>query len=267
VPKQVNKKRRSSILMTLLVIAAACLIPGSAIADESEPLEAVPGVYAGSESVPGAPAGSCAAEPTAPRCPVVSEIIIAPPVEEETFFDGYGPTFPGSLPEEPSTEAEGEPAEAPSSVVETEEGEENPPAGVLEPTGPAASTTEGEPGAAPAATSPEDACRVHVLGPNLTVSRVYAHSGAENYCYSGVGVQYSEVFTELWKRKENGEIQERGSSSATHDGGGTTLVNHYATCNGNAPTFYWRAHAFAYSVVNGVGYGAQENRWEPLECN
>lgn len=263
-----NKTRRSLIPTTVLAMAAACLIPGSAIADQSVPPEAIPGVYAGNESVPGAPAGSCAAEPTAPRCPAVSEIIIAPPVEEgEGSFDGYGPTVLGPLWEEPPAGVEGEPAEAPSSPAEVEEGAQNSAAGILEPHGPVPSTMDAESGSSPAAGTPEDACRVRVLGPNLTVSRVYAHAGAENYCVPGVGVEYSEVFAELWKRKEDGEIQERGDTSTKHEGAGTVLINHYATCNGNSPSFYWRAHAFAYSEVDGVGYGAQENNWESLECN
>jgi hypothetical protein len=69
-------------LTGILTAIVAAVVPCAAFADEAAESGPVPGVYPGDEPVPGAPAGTCPAEPTAPRCPTVELITISPPAEE-----------------------------------------------------------------------------------------------------------------------------------------------------------------------------------------
>ncbi len=86
--------KRSTILLVLVVAVMGMAIPGTAMAEEVAPNDGpVPGTYPGTEAVPGAPAGTCPAEPTAPQCPPVSEIVILPPVVNGEGVPGYAPVL------------------------------------------------------------------------------------------------------------------------------------------------------------------------------
>lgn len=176
-----------------------------------------PGTYGPTEAVPGAPPGSCAAEPAKPGCPVVSKIVVSPPTE-------------GLTPE----------ASGPTTAL----------------TGPNAVTPQ---------VSGNEICAVHATPPNVSEGGL-AHTRAENTCFYGYGVQYTELIAALEKQQLDGSIQWRGSDTATHYGAGTFSVDHYAGCNGRTE-FNWLGYAYAYTVINGTGYAGSNQNWRRIPCN
>lgn len=176
-----------------------------------------PGIYGPSEGVPGAPAGSCAAEPTKLGCPAVSEIVVSAPTEA-LAPQAYGLT-PAELTTTPNI----------------------------------------------AQASGNEICAVFGRPPNVSEGGL-AHTRAENTCFSGYGVQYTELISALEKQQLDGSIQWRGSDTGTHYGAGTFSVDHYAGCNGRSE-FNWLGYAYAYTVINGTGYAGSNQNWRRIPCN
>ena len=203
-----------------VAISLGLLLPSLAGAQPSmQPTEPPsPGVYSPAEGVPGAPSGSCAAQPEQARCPTVGKIVVSPTTEG--LVSGYGPTAGSGG---PKYEA-------------------------------AASATNG------------NICGVHSEYPNVTVNN-RAHGHGENECLPGYGVQYSELWIELDKYQADGSLQYRGTEySGRRTGAGLTVVDRYSECFGRT-AFNWRAFAYAYSVINGVGYFGSNQHIRSMPCN
>jgi hypothetical protein len=178
----------------------------------------LPGEYSPEEGVPGAPGGTCAAEPARSGCPPVEKIIVEP-VGEGT-----------STPYGPSTSA----------------------------------SRAGE--ASPQAIPPGDKCAVTAAYPNVTLFGD-AHTEVVNECLTGVGVIYSELLATLYKYQEDGELQFRGSTpSGRRTGAGVSMVNRYSKCFGR-DDFNWKAEAFVYTDIEGIGYIGGNKKYRSIPCN
>ncbi|MEZ5077895.1 MAG: hypothetical protein R2725_10665 [Solirubrobacterales bacterium] len=228
---------RLGLIAALGGIMLLASIPALASAAQGEKLEPMaPGVYSPSEGVPGAPAGSCAAEPEQVKCPPVSKIVVSAPTGGDTTE--YAPI---------------------NSDLDTADlGEQEEPQGLA--TDLSAESAE----AAPQAVG-YNICAVTVGYPHVT-SNNHPHARGENTCAYGYGVVETDLLVALQKIQANGNVQWRGSTSGTHYGAGTFAVNHYGNCNGRNG-FVWESYAYAYTVIGTVAYAGTDQKFRSMPCN
>lgn len=215
-----NRRRVVALAsLLILVVVPIGMANASSTPSGSDATVAPPGVYSPEEGIPGAPDGTCPADPDQRGCPDVTEVVVAPASSEEVT--SYGPDV----------------------------GAGNGRKGHV-----AARSTNGQ------------VCGVTAAYPNVTANN-NAHGHGENECEFGQGVESQQLWVQQDKYQADGNLQNRGTEySGLRTGAGHIEVDNYANCNGRS-AFNWRTFAYAYSVVNGIGYYGQNIKYRSIPCN
>lgn len=174
----------------------------------------------------GAVVGGCAANPGATGCPKVTKVVYAPSVGEESRITGYGPRMS---------------------------------AGPTQPTA--------------ASVAPGYQCGVFATKPQkyVNLSSDYSIRGrGSNQCFQVPGrpVNYQEVYATLERQYVGGTggWQRLDQEKANKFGPGL-VTTFYATYNCDHISLrLYRVSAFAYSVIDGVGFPGTNRKYEDWTC-